>query len=1074
MNPKTQTTATNTPSPEDISEIEQHGKRKAPKPLKKLGWWAILVLPILVIVTYLTVMYVRNKDVYARVGNAVVTKAEFKNARAINERAAQLTKNEEALKDLDGFTRKTLILQANLEFEAKKNNVPISDTDIESQILKTNGDIKKGSTPEDTIRAMLIRFNALYGSNNQNYPREDVLRQYRIGALKEKLANKILEYKDVMLVITRWDYFGGTTKYSQEQANTLSRATLEKKILPLMQQGKTDEEITAVANAGKKADSLDISPETMIVLPMKGINKDNPGSLGFQDPKDWDTITKLKNKNEYSDITKSEGGGFYYIARVSDVGTGSFKNWEDYSKSVVDKAVVYGTGLSAKMLISYNQNAPEFTVNAKIDGRLCRIDQPKKGIFGRLTDAVLGARPALAACPGNISANHKVSFGGRVENSLGQGVNGVTLTVVPRGDVCPVNQPDATSPRSFVTSNFFTSPGWWRSGRDFSCYMRWKVIVSYAGCTYEAPLLLQSGANGTDDPNTTLRMDCVQSSGKISVEHWQVRNNGTTVKANIPQTERFGVNTCITDVFTVSVQANGLACNFNEAANATYTFDLVAQDYGVKVISQGGAPPKPAAGWVFDRFEVFYPCGGGLAGPWGYTPGGGPFAVATITVGDACVGGGVDTIVRTFYKQAPAPTVSLTVGGKDTGPGNPAELEADTDYNAVWSVGGIASSCTASYVNAHTGSAWVSPNSNLAVPPSGETRARAVGPDSNVDDEVVTYKITCTGPGGSADDTVAVRYRRRYNPYIKTQNGDVSIDSRIEISEAGRPGSYTSATKLAEDVIIAGCRDAGPCSFTGAVASQYFCSDKGFLFGVGSNSSQSYPCKAGPYSAQNSPNSLVKTSLDKYAATDGSCDNPSTSSTAARRPYDVQTVDRVGLDAILTSGNITDGGAYGCSKVVKLNGDYTINNNVAFTQGRATIYVTGRLTINKNVQTNLSGNYTSIAKLPNVALIANDIVINPSVTTIQASMYSFNKLKTCGLSYGNSNCLNKLTIYGIVGAQTGYELGRNYFRYPVGDPAEEFFGSAQAIAFPPPGFEDIVTEDATAVKYSSGEANPRF
>ena len=310
MNPKTQTTATNTPSPEDISEIEQHGKRKAPKPLKKLGWWAILVLPILVIVTYVTVMYVRNKDVYARVGTAVVTKAEFKNARAINERAAQLTKNEEVLKDLDGFTRKTLILQANLESEAKKNNVPISDTDIEEQILKTNKDIKKGSTPEDTIRAMLIRFNALYGSNNQNYPREDVLRQYRIGALKDKLANKILEYKDVMLVITRWDYFGGTTKYTQEQADTLSRATLEKKILPLMQQGKTDEEITAVANAGKKMDSLDISPETMIVLPMKGINKDNPGSIGFQDPKDWDTKAKLNNKNEYSDITKSEGGGF--------------------------------------------------------------------------------------------------------------------------------------------------------------------------------------------------------------------------------------------------------------------------------------------------------------------------------------------------------------------------------------------------------------------------------------------------------------------------------------------------------------------------------------------------------------------------------------------------------------------------------------------------------------------------------------------------------------------------------------------------------------------------------------------
>ena len=1072
MNPKTQTTATNTPSPEDISEIEQHGKRKAPKPLKKLGWWAILVLPILVIVTYVTVMYVRNKDVYARVGTAVVTKAEFKNARAINERAAQLTKNEEVLKDLDGFTRKTLILQANLESEAKKNNVPISDTDIEEQILKTNKDIKKGSTPEDTIRAMLIRFNALYGSNNQNYPREDVLRQYRIGALKDKLANKILEYKDVMLVITRWDYFGGTTKYTQEQADTLSRATLEKKILPLMQQGKTDEEITAVANAGKKMDSLDISPETMIVLPMKGINKDNPGSIGFQDPKDWDTIAKLNNKNEYSDITKSEGGGFYFIARVSDVGTGSFKNWDDYTKSVVDKAVVYGTGLSAKMLISYNQSAPEFMVNAKIDGRLCRVEQPKKGIFGRLTDALLGARPALAACPGNIGANHKVSFGGIVTNSLGQGVGNVSITVTPRGPACPVNQPDATSPRQYTTNG----GGWWRSGRDFSCYMYWKVIVSYAGCTYEAPMTLQSGANGTDDPNTWLVMDCVQRNGQISIEHWQVRNNGTTVKANIPQTERFGVNTCITDVFTVSVQANGLACNFNEAANATYTFDLVAQDYGVKVISQGGAPPKPAAGWVFDRFEVFYPCGGGLAGPWGYTPGGGPFVVATITVGDACVGGGVDTIVRTFYKQAPAPTVSLTVGGKDTGPGNPAELEADKDYNAVWTTGGIVDSCTASYIGGHTGSAWTTPNANLG----NTSGARAVGPDSNVNDEVVTYKITCTGPGGSADDTVAVRYRRRFYPYIKTQNGDVSIMNEIKVSGASsasdkKAGSYSSTEGSADYVVM-------------STLSKYFCSRYPALFGMVPPKTQAYPCEAGAYVPENNPSNLVKASLEKYApgSSNISC-APPTDPDSAKRPYDVSFVSD-----LPNNGKLVDGGAADkvCAKIWVINDSYTLDG-YSIKRGRATVWVKGTLTIRGNVLTNPTGeaSYTT-NQYPNVAFIANNIVIEPGVSTVQAALYAYRnndadstngKIRTCS-AYPSPSCNRALTVLGIMGAEGGFYFGRNAVDLGAASradrtgtvPAESLIGTAQSIVFPPPGFEDILSDDATAVKYSSGEANPRF
>src|SRR5690606_27208852 len=96
----------------------------------------------------------------------------------------------------------------------------------------------------------------------------------------------------------------------------------------------------------------------------------------------------------------------------------------------------------------------------------------------------------------------------------------------------------------------------------------------------------------------------------------------------------------------------------------------------------------------------------------------------------------------------------------------PGQHQADL----TWEPGGIVTGCTASN---DSGVSWTGARRGDGTQ-AERTEDRAI--DSDTNDRTIKYSIKCTGPGGDSDtSTVAVRYRRKFYPYIKTQNGDVSI-----------------------------------------------------------------------------------------------------------------------------------------------------------------------------------------------------------------------------------------------------------------------------------------------------------
>lgn len=1081
MDKKDSTSQVNTLNPDELAEINSQGKRKTPRPLKKLAWWGVLVVPVLVIATYLTVMYVRNKDVYARVGDGVVTKAEYKSARALNEKVAKLTNNETVLKDVDGYTQNQLFVEASLKAEAKKDNVTITDNDLEEAILKAGSGIKKMATSADTIKNFQIASIVSYGNDSKI---DDIMRPYEIEALKKKLASNILDYRSILLISTRWDFFGGTTKYNKDQADQLAKQTLTTTGMALVRDKKSDDDILKL-NQSFDNGLADFSPATLVINKMEYLNQKNDSSA-FQDQADWSGVNSLNKVGDYTPVTKSEGGGYYYIMRLSERGTGSFSNWDDYEKATRSKAVIFGTSFNWRSLISYNQSGRQFAINNKTDGLMC-MEQKQPNFMTRVFDGFGLNDKAMAEeignCPVSGTTNqHFTSYGGTVWNTNLQPMRNTKVTLSPRGPACPTNEPSITSPVVFYTD----ANGHWRSQFNISCWMPWKIVISAKDasgnmCQFETDLIKPPGTNGHIAPDQDVAFNCLGADGGIRIEHWikPTVNNSPMTDANgyyigqVPQTEEHGVNTCIGDV-ALTEMYNALSCNFN-VPSGSQSFKMRALDYGVKVAGKTGLGSAPllASGWVFDHITVEYPCGGALKGPWQY-----PQQISTIFVAPGCGFDATSTVVRSYFRQVPPPTVKLTMdnlpqnpGDKGSSSANPIEKISDSTAGAdlVWTVGGDASNgCFASNDYDQGPKGWQGPRP--ANPSNSEPRAQN---DSGADNRLIHYVIVCgNSAGNSPESSVWVRYRRQYYPYIQTKNGDVSVTGKIGVSEASsaankHPGSFASSDALAEYVVM-------------SAGSNYFCSVNKMLFGAGSD--QGYGCPAGKYETKNNPLGSVLSSLTKYAPSASmTCDTSDKT-----KPYSVETLSS---GTLAGSKNFAEGTpGKDCPKVWKYTSDLTING-LTVSGGRATIWVDGDVNINGNITTSaLAG---TINTVPNIAIVAKNIKIAPSVTNISASLYAYatnngsadGKISTCN-DYPSPNCQQALSVAGRMGAEGGFELGRNavttFGNGPLkGDgngilPAELISGTAQSLIFPPPGFEDRISEDATAVKYYQGELNPRF
>ncbi len=324
----------------------------------------------------------------------------------------------------------------------------------------------------------------------------------------------------------------------------------------------------------------------------------------------------------------------------------------------------------------------------------------------------------------------------------------------------------------------------------------------------------------------------------------------------------------------------------------------------------------------------------------------------------------------------------------------------------------------------------------------------------------ITYTLTVTGANGSDTCSTIVTVTPTLDPtngpWLQSKWGNTTAIREITSNKAGDRGSRPVAAteKEAQYVVM-------------AYIVNNFCSTKGYNFGAGSGGGCTYPVgyrvnpsiyRSGDLGGPDDPIiANLRKILANSATNDTSCN--------AQKPYFVVP----NLTAVLGSPAVSFGATASCAKVGTLT-SATLSSHT-FSQGRATIFVDGNLTITADNVVNYGGSYLSPNEVPNVGLIVKgDITIDPAVKNLDISMYATGKIKTC-TTYPNPNCNTQLKVRGIMAAAGGFELGRNLYG---ASPSELIVGSGLIEAFPPPGFIDVSSNKVVGVKYLSTESNPRF
>lgn len=153
-------------------------------------------------------------------------------------------------------------------------------------------------------------------------------------------------------------------------------------------------------------------------------------------------------------------------------------------------------------------------------------------------------------------------------------------------------------------------------------------------------------------------------------------------------------------------------------------------------------------------------------------------------------------------------------------------------------------------------------------------------------------------------------------------------------------------------------------------------------------------------------------------------------------------------------------------------------NSIAGLTGRGTLWVAGDLNINSNIE--YSNAVATIANLPNLAIfVEGDIVIDPSVTRIDAMLISGGKIDTCKDSGDKSanKCEKQLTINGAISSLgSRIDLSRRHFSpsNPNANPAELVILTPQSIIMPPPGLSIVGNESGGQLQINKLELPPRL
>lgn len=300
--------------------------------------------------------------------------------------------------------------------------------------------------------------------------------------------------------------------------------------------------------------------------------------------------------------------------------------------------------------------------------------------------------------------------------------------------------------------------------------------------------------------------------------------------------------------------------------------------------------------------------------------------------------------------------------------------------------------------------------------------------------------------------------RPTFYPWLQTKNGDVLARGTVIGQDFFKPGSRsdTSFGSELDYLLLSPGQNNSP-------AAKQFCSLNRYVLGR----DMSKQCSAGLYDFTQQDFGDIQKAVSKTwerngAGAGGSC-----------TPYKTSTGN-------LPSGNISPGCAGGT--MYKKIGNTNLSSFVSgagaqsVSLGRATVWVTGKLTIDRDI----INSYSSAAaggSAPNLAFfVEGDVEIAPGVSQVDAIIISFpGRIKTCS-QYPNPSCQSKLIANGYWAAYLGFQFGRNYFNdgSPNANPAEQIILTGQSIVFPPPGLSRSDGDIESQLKYFDGELPPRL
>ncbi len=309
-----------------------------------------------------------------------------------------------------------------------------------------------------------------------------------------------------------------------------------------------------------------------------------------------------------------------------------------------------------------------------------------------------------------------------------------------------------------------------------------------------------------------------------------------------------------------------------------------------------------------------------------------------------------------------------------------------------------------------------------------------------------------------------------YYPWLQTKNGDVTSSSTIRgqvigsaTDRADKKGARPAASTPTESSFV----------IAAVVKGDNFCSDSRFALGQPLQSRDNATpgsCNTGGYTPSPVNFDKVKASIAKAYADNGNgvAKSPATPN-ACNPKYATGVTATTG--AVFFNNvdiNCPAGG------IQKIDGNATINFEKTTVQGRGTVWVTGDLTINKNITYGATTNDPKTT--PNLVIfVEGEVKIDGGVTQIDAAIISMKTISTCTQS-GTTGpaCSSALVINGFLASGGKIDFARRYFNQATPSPAELINLTSQSTTFPAPGLDRTDIDVTSKLQINGGEFAPRL